>query len=285
MPVYKMRIAFNGRNYAGWQKQPGLHTVQQAVEDTLRSIFQESGLGVTASGRTDAGVHALDMTVSFRTETELPEEEAAAKLKQRLPHDIRLLKIEHAPPGFNAHKDALGKAYVYVICPGEPEIFLKDLCWNWVNKPITEEVRKAVKLLAGKHDFRSFTGRHTEGDTVRTVYRAELTEIGNLVCFYISGNGFLYKMVRRLTGFLYETAQGKHTAEDLKEQLEHPEIPADDATVAPPEGLYLQKVFYQEDEWNGDRPASPEPLCRFGIFCPDSSIFPQQARHVKVNLT
>ena len=257
MPVYKLRIAFNGKGYAGWQKQPGLHTVQQAVEDTLRSIFRDSGLGVTACGRTDAGVHALDMTVSFRTGNDLPDAEAAGLLKQRLPHDIRLEKIEHAPPGFDAHKDALGKAYVYVICPGEPNIFLKEYCWNWLNTPVTEEVRKAAELLAGRHDFRSFTGRHTEGNTVRTIYRAELLQFGDLVCFYISGDGFLYKMVRRLTGFLYETAQGKHTADDLKELLEHPAIPSDDVTVAPPGGLYLKKVFYRDDEWKEDHLTAP----------------------------
>ncbi|MBR4665007.1 MAG: hypothetical protein IKO93_14140, partial [Lentisphaeria bacterium] len=124
--------------------------------------------------------------------------------------------------------------------------------WNWINTPVTDEVRRALELLQGTHDFRFFTGRHTEDNTVRTLFRAELTEFGPLAVFYFSGDGFLYKMVRRLMGFLYEIAQGKHTAAELAEHLNHPEIPPDDLTVAPPEGLYLKKTFYQPDEWRLD---------------------------------
>ena len=89
------------------------------------------------------------------------------------------------------------------------------------------------------------------------MYRLDVKQFGPLVCLCFVGNGFLYKMVRRLAGFLYETAQGKHTAGDLKELLEHPAIPSDDVTVAPPEGLFLKKVFYREDEWKEDRLLQP----------------------------
>ena len=252
MTDYRMRIAFNGTSYSGWQRQPGLHTVQQCVEETLQSVFQEKDLTVTASGRTDSGVHALDFPLSFRSVKSLPEKELTRQLKVRLPHDIRLLEIAHAPR-FNAHTDALGKAYVYLICPGEPDIFLRGLCWNWLNTPINASVRTAVKMLPGMHDFRSFTGRHAAGNTVRTIYRAELIRFGPLVCFYLSGNGFLYKMVRRLAGFLYETAKGIHQPGLLPELLKNPVLPSDDRTVAPPEGLYLKKVFYRPEEWRQDR--------------------------------
>ena len=253
MNVYRMKIAFNGAHYAGWQRQPGLLTVQQGVEDALRSVFREPALTVTACGRTDAGVHALEMTLSFHAENGLQEEAIESALKQRLPHDIRLVGIERAPDDFNAHKMAQGKAYVYVTVPGEPSIFLRGLSWNWVGIPVNKEVRRSLKLLPGTHDFRYFTGKHSEDDTVRTLYRAELIETGPFAVFYFSGNGFLYKMVRRLTGFLYETARGMHTADELAEHLEHPEIPPDDLTVAPPDGLYLKKAFYEPDEWRNDR--------------------------------
>ena len=252
MSVYRMRIAFNGTRYAGWQRQPGLPTIQQSVEEILRSVFQEPDLTVTTCGRTDAGVHALDMTLSFHAESECPEQKIQLLVKQRLPHAIRLLEISPAPDDFNANRAALGKAYVYAVSPGEPNIFLPGLCWNWVDTPVTEEVRRALQLLPGTHDFRYFTGKHSDSGTVRTLYRAELVEFGSLSVFYFAGNGFLYKMVRRLTGFLYETAQGKHTADELAEHLAHPEIPPDDLTVAPPDGLYLKKAFYKTDEWQQD---------------------------------
>ena len=157
MSVFRMRIAFNGSRYAGWQRQNGLTTVQQSVEEVLHSVFRDHALTVTACGRTDAGVHALDMTLSFRTEAEASGVQSL--LKQRLPHDIRLLEIAPAPDDFNAHNSALGKAYVYVVSPGEPNIFLHGLSWNWVDTPVTDEVRLALKLLQGTHDFRFFTGR------------------------------------------------------------------------------------------------------------------------------
>lgn len=254
MSVYRMRIAFNGTHYAGWQRQPGLLTVQQSVEEVLRSVFREPDLTVTTCGRTDAGVHALDMTLSFHAESECPEQQIQLLVKQRLPHDIRLLEIAPAPDDFNANRAALGKAYIYAVSPGEPHIFLHGLCWNWVDTPITGEVRRSLELLPGTHDFRYFTGKHSDSATVRTLYRAELVDFGRLSFFYFSGNGFLYKMVRRLTGFLYETAQGRHTADELAEHLAHPEIPPDDLTVAPPDGLYLKKAFYKPDEWRQDHP-------------------------------
>ena len=252
MTDYRMRIAFNGQAYAGWQRQPGQNTVQQCVEEVLRSVFQEKDLTVTASGRTDAGVHALDMALSFRTAKTLPEEELVRLLKLRLPHDIRLREIVPSP-GFNAHADALGKAYVYLIRPGEPDIFLKGLCWNWPGTEVNDELRRAVPRLVGTHDFRFFTGRRADNGTVRTIFRAELLWFGPLLCFYISGSGFLHKMVRRLAGFLYETALGRCTADDLTRQLENPQSPPDDFTVAPPDGLYLQRVFYRPGEWREDR--------------------------------
>ena len=252
MTCYRMRIAFNGSRFSGWQRQTGLRTVQQSAEETLRPVFRDPDLKVSACSRTDAGVHALDMTLSFRTETDLPDEELAALLKRRLPHDIRLIEAVHAAARFDACRDALGKAYVYVIRPGEPDIFLKDLCWNWPEGVSPQTCLPMIERLPGTHDFRFFTGRHVEQDTVRTIFRAELIRFGSLYCLYISGNGFLYKMVRRLAGFLYEAARGEHSAEEFVRLLEKPGPPADDVTVAPPEGLYLKKAFYEPGEWQAD---------------------------------
>ena len=253
MSCYRMRIAFNGSRFSGWQRQTGLRTVQQSVEETLRPIFRYPELKASACGRTDAGVHALDMTLSFHSKNDLPERELAELLKLRLPHDIRLLEAVRAPEHFDACRDALGKAYVYVIQPGEPDIFLKGLCWNWPDEVSPEICRGMIAQLPGTHDFRFFTGRHGEKDTARTIFRAELVRFGSVFCFYLSGNGFLYKMVRRLAGFLYETARGEHSPEEFARLLDRPEPPADDVTVAPPEGLYLKKAFYEPEAWQEDR--------------------------------
>jgi len=262
MTCYRMRIAFNGSRFSGWQRQDGLRTVQRSVEETLCSIIRDPEVKTTACSRTDAGVHALDMTLSFCSGNDLPDRELSTLLKTRLPHDIRLIEAVHAPMDFNAQRDALGKAYVYVIQTGEPDIFLRGLCWNWPGTFPVERLRPIIEQLPGTHDFRSFTGRHAEKDTARNIFRAELIPFGSLLCFYISGNGFLYKMVRRLAGFLYETARGDHSPEDFRRLLKAPQPPSDSVTVAPPEGLYLKKVFYEPEEWKLDQLTIP-PFLHF----------------------
>lgn len=252
MQNYRMSIAFNGSRYAGWQRQKDAPSVQQTVEKTLRSVFHEDTLSVTGCGRTDAGVHAQEMTLSFKTAEPIAAEQLSALLNRRLPHDLRLLDLSFADPDFNAHRSACGKAYVYAVHTGSYNVFLKELCWDWPEIRFPDEVKKSLNLIAGTHDFRSFTGKKADTCTVRTIHRAELIPFGPLWCFYFSGSGFLYKMVRRLTGLLYEVALGKKSADDLKNLLEQPAVPPDDIMVAPPQGLYLRKVFYAPDEWKSD---------------------------------
>lgn len=251
MQNYRMTIAFNGSRYAGWQRQKDAPSVQQTVEEILRSVFHED-IPVTGCGRTDAGVHAQEMTLSFRTSGTVSAGQLSTQLNRRLPHDMRLLDLSPAAADFNAHRSACGKAYVYAVHTGAYNVYLKDLCWDWPEIRFPSEVKKSLPLLAGTHDFRSFTGRKADACTVRTIHRAELIPFGPLWCFYFSGSGFLYKMVRRLTGLLHEIATGKKSADDLKNMLEHPAVPPDAITVAPPQGLYLRKTFYAPDEWKSD---------------------------------
>lgn len=261
--TYGMEIAYNGTNYGGWQRQTnGTNSVQACVEDILRRIVKSETLCVSACSRTDAGVHALGMSCSFRTEKLLDEGKTFSALKNQLPHDIRLERLCLAEPGFHAHRNVLGKSYVYAVNVGYYSLFLKQGCWSWSDVSSVECLKDLLSLLVGRHDFRSFTGKNMEGEnTERTLYRAEMYPFGPVVCFYFAGDGFLYKMVRRIVGALYETASGKRTAQSFREMVLHPQCPPDSITVAPPEGLYFKKAFYEEGQWESDSLAEPPFFC------------------------
>ncbi len=251
--TYKLVLAFNGTAYAGWQRQKNAVTLQQIVEEVLRNLFHREKLCVIGCGRTDAGVHALGMTVSFRIDASIPAAELSAALNKRFPHDIRLVSAEETDPRFNAHFSNHGKAYVYAVNLGYENLFLTDACWSWTEAPHMDHVKAAVPMMLGEHDFLNFTGRKADiSSTVRTIYRAELVEFGPVVCFYFSGNGFLHKMVRRLMGFFHNIALGNLTEENFAEAMKFPDYNVCEE-VAPAQGLYLKKVFYEPDGWKTDR--------------------------------
>jgi len=252
---YLLRFAFRGDSYAGWQRQVSALSVQQVMEDCLRRILEDSRLCLTGCSRTDAGVHAREMCASFRTANVFDAQEVMKSLSVQLPHDIRVISMEEKEPGFNAHSDVQGRAYVYAVYTGEYALYLKGLCqsWNDVSPDFDREsLRRTVSMICGAHDFRNFTGkRKNAGSFIRTIRRAEIYAFGRVLCFYLSGDGFLYQMIRRLAAQWHEIAAGRLSAEAFEQMLDGPEQPVNDA-AAPSCGLYLKKVFYQPDEWKTD---------------------------------
>lgn len=252
---YKMVFSYNGTNYFGWQRQScSAATVQETLEEILRNIFHKNDLVLTGCGRTDSGVHALGMTASFHVDALIPPVELKRCLNKRVPHDIIIHQVEEKP-FFNAHEEAKGKAYVYTVKCGNYSIFLPDCCWCWLEKGDLAEVKKALKALEGTHDFRNFSGRAAPNST-RTIFRAELYDFSPVICFYFSGNGFLHKMVRRMVGGLHEVYTGKITSGEFIRTVREPDF-CKVQEVAPPKGLFLKKVFYEEEEWKKDELLQP----------------------------
>ena len=140
---YRLDFSFNGTQYFGWQRQSCGNTVQEAMEEVLRNIFHKKDLVLTGCGRTDTGVHALNMTASFHVDAKIPPEELKKCLEKRLPHDIAILNVENLPR-FNAHEEALGKAYVYTVKLHAYSLFLPDGCWPWVEEGDLDAVKEAV---------------------------------------------------------------------------------------------------------------------------------------------
>ena len=243
---YKITIAYDGTNYAGWQVQPGKTTVQGEIE---RAIEHLSGhhIRIHHSGRTDAGVHAKGQVAHFDLKEPVDSGRFMNSLNALLKPDVRIMKFEKVPSDFNARYDAISKEYRYFIWNGHavpPELRLYRL--HERRRLNIAAMRKAAEQLVGKHDFAAFTAnprREIEG-TVKTITKLTVsrTREGD-VTICVTGEGFLYKMVRSITGFLLRVGIGELKPEDTRHFLKAGARTNEVPTVKP-HGLFLWRVDY-----------------------------------------
>lgn len=245
---FKMTIAYDGGAYCGWQVQPNGRTIQGELERAVHSVGGRS-VRVTASGRTDAGVHATGQVVSFQVETDLPAETWRRALNANLPDDIRVLAAERRPR-FHAIRDAIGKRYRYVLQDGEPEnLFLRHYAWRTRRPLELEAMRQAASRLLGRHDFSSFEAAGApRADSVRTIHDITVERPPHdaaQLWIEIEADGFLYNMVRNIVGSLEVIGAGKQPVAWIEEVLAARDRKRAAAT-APPQGLFLIRVDYPE---------------------------------------
>lgn len=251
MQTIKLTIAYEGTAYSGWQYQPQRNTVQGVVEDALNRVTGEV-IRTVASGRTDAGVHALGQVVSFSTESRLPPEVLQRALNAELPADVVVQCAEKAPQDFHATHHALRKRYRYVIHDGPiRDVFRLRYAWHCRQRLDTEAMDRAAKLLLGTHDFCSFeTSGSQRTSTVRTICDVEVRRgragESDLVTTEVEANGFLYNMVRTIVGTLVDVGRGARPESWISEVLTA-KSRAVAGRTAPPQGLFLVKVEYERD--------------------------------------
>jgi tRNA pseudouridine38-40 synthase len=249
MRTVKLTLAYDGTAYAGWQVQPGEKTVQGAVEQALAKITGQS-IRAIASGRTDAGVHALAQVVSFRTENRLSCEVLRRALNAELPRDVAALEVVEAADGFHAVRDAVRKRYRYLIHDGPVrDVFRRRYCWQYPNRLDVDKMGRAAQTLVGTHDFSSFETSGAEREnSVRTVYElsVERGRAGqhDLVTIEVEANGFLYNMVRAIVGTLVEVGRGAEAESWVADVLAAADRRAAGPN-APPQGLVLVRVDYE----------------------------------------
>lgn len=245
MKNFKLTLCYDGSRYSGWQRQGNTENTIQDKLETLLSRLLEQRVDVNGSGRTDAGVHARGQVCSFRAETDLSCEELLTQIRRYLPEDIGAVELEEADQRFHARLNAAEKIYVYRIWnSAEPNVFERKFMTACPEPLDIEAMEKAAALLCGKHDYTSFcANRHMKKSAVRTVYHIQIEKKGNELKLTFCGNGFLYNMVRILTGTLLEVGRGERSAESMTEILEAKNRGMAGAT-APPQGLYLWKVIY-----------------------------------------
>jgi tRNA pseudouridine38-40 synthase len=244
-----MTIAYDGTDFVGWQRQPGQRTVQGELERVLTYVTGEA-TPVTASGRTDAGVHALAQVVGFQTHSQLPPETLLKALNAELPDDICVFDVSPAPEDFDPIRDAVRKRYRYVIEDSRPpDLFMRQYYWRVFNRLDIDAMTAAAAALVGKHDFVSFeTGGSSRLTTVRTIHELlierRLDARTERVVMEVEADGFLYNMVRNIVGTLVLVGRGKRPIAWPGEVLAAKDRRAA-GMRAPARGLFLMWVKYE----------------------------------------
>lgn len=257
-----LRIAYDGTNYHGWQIQKNGVTVEQRLSEALLALLGAETELIGAS-RTDAGVHAIGNVAVFDTDSRIPPGKFAVALNHYLPEDIRILHSQEVRTDFHPrHCDSM-KTYEYTILAAQTEIPIFSRYSYHVYRPLdVEKMRMAAEMLEGTHDFSAFCSAGSQvKDKVRTIYNINIKEVpfsdrwgdnlsgileGGEVRIRVSGNGFLYNMVRIIAGTLIEAGQGDRTAASIREALESGDRSLTGPT-APPQGLMLLGIQYLED--------------------------------------
>ena len=244
---YFITFSYDGTNYNGYQKQPSGRTIQKEVEDVLYKINGDKKVPVTATGRTDAGVHALNQKAHFDLDKEIEPSRLKESMNKMLPEDIYVKRVEIVDDDFHARYNVKAKEYIYKINMGEYDPIMKNYVYQYNKKLDIAEMERALKYLEGEHNFKSFTKSTPEIiDYTRTIISATLIrKIKNVneITISLVGTGFLRYMVRNIVGLLIEVGEGKYKSEDIFDILKQEDRTSAGKT-APPNGLYLKEVFY-----------------------------------------
>ena len=241
----KLIVAYDGTNYCGWQIQPNGITVEEVLNKKLSKLTGED-IKIIGASRTDSGVHAMGNVAVFDTDTTIPPERIAYALNQRLPDDIVAVSSEEVPHNWHPRYCNCSKTYEYHILNSQIPDPNRRLNRYFVSYKLDlDKMREAASYIVGEHDFVSFCNVRTNvEDTVRTVYSLDVESNGDEITIRITGNGFLYNMVRIIVGTLLRVGRGFYTPEQVKEILEAKNRKAAGVT-APPHGLMLVKIDYE----------------------------------------
>lgn len=244
MRTYKLTIAYDGTRYQGWQRQANTDQTIQGILERVISGAAGYPVEVNGSGRTDAGVHASGQTASVALHGLEKEIFFTEEINRMLPGDIRILGADLVKNGFHARKSAVGKVYEYRIDTGnKPDVFRSRYCYHFPHELDLEAMRKAAGYLTGTHEYAAYTDKKDEKSTKRTIYDIMVSGQGGSVSIRYDGTGFLYHMVRILTGTLLEAGIHERIPESVLEAL-HTKERGQSGFLAPARGLFLRKVRY-----------------------------------------
>ncbi len=241
----KLTIEYDGKDFNGWQKQPNKLNIQGEIERAIKDITGED-VDLIASGRTDAGVHALGQVANFKTDSNIPVEKIPIALNTKLKRSIRILAAEEVDERFHSRYNCKKKTYRYVINNSvNGTAIYRNLEYNFSQELNVDKMNEAVKYFIGEHDFKGFKASGTSSkSSVRTIYDAKVYKNGDRVNIELTGNGFLYNMVRIIAGTLIDVGIGKILPEQITDIINSKERTKAGKTL-PPNGLYLVKVEYE----------------------------------------
>lgn len=241
-----MRVAYDGTNYCGWQVQPNGITIQEVLERHLSELLKEP-ITLMGASRTDAGVHALGNVAVFDTNARMPGEKISYALNQKLPEDIRIQESREVASDFHPRYQKSEKTYEYKILNRRFPIPTERFYAHFTYVPLNvEKMRQAAEYLIGTHDFKSFCGTGAQvKTTVRRITGLSINKWGDVITIRVSGEGFLYNMVRIIAGTLMEIGSGKYPPERMEDILEGKDRQLAGNT-APARGLTLVKIQYPD---------------------------------------
>ncbi|MBE7050586.1 MAG: tRNA pseudouridine(38-40) synthase TruA [Ruminococcaceae bacterium] len=240
----KLILQYDGSNYHGFQIQPSVETVQGVLERTVKEITGES-VRVYGCSRTDAGVHAYRYVAGFKTGTPIPPDKISVVMNNHLPDDIRVISSYEEKEDFHPRFSCVSKTYRYIINTDETsDVFMRNYEWQVKKELDIRAMEEACKYIVGEHDFRSFmTSGPDMETTVRNVFSLHVKKEGNRIIIYINADGYLYNMVRIITGTLCLVGEGRISPENVGEIIAKKNREYAGPT-APPQGLYLYEIFY-----------------------------------------
>ncbi len=240
---YKINIEYDGSKYKGWQRLKNSDKTIQAKIELLLSKLLDENIEIYGSGRTDAGVHAYGQVAHFETRKEIDIEKFLNICNQMLPTDIVIKKIERVPLDFHARYSAKSKIYQYKIWNSNiPSAINRKYVYHVSNNLDIKAMKETANYFIGEHDFRNFSAIKTNKSTIRKIFSIDINQKGEEIDIYYHGEGFLYKMVRLLTGTLIQVGLGELNPEDVLNILEREDKYI--GTAAPAHGLYLLEVDY-----------------------------------------
>lgn len=241
---YKVTLAYDGKNYAGFQSQTNAVAIQDIVEKAIERVFGEK-IRIVMSSRTDAGVHALGQVFHFDSDKEKEEGKLKFSLNSLLPDDIHVMKVKQVSRDFHARYSVKKKTYEYLINIGEYDVFLKGRAYQCFYKLDVDLMKEGAKLFLGEHDFTSFNTSSLKEypNQVRNITEFSITRKKDLLKIKVTSSGFLRNMVRIMVGTLIDLGRGKKSLDDVKNMLENPSKTTRRYN-ADPNGLYLVKIFY-----------------------------------------
>lgn len=259
----RIKVAYDGRSFYGWQRQAGFGTVQETLETALKDLIGEH-LTVFGSGRTDTGVHALGQVASFHVDTPLPDHRLLLALNAHLPRSVVVTALESCEEGFHAQASALGKRYLYLVLTTRFRPPFGHDYHHWVSDALDlGAMRRAAGHLVGEHDFSALASAGSaRRSSVRHVRQLRIAARRDRLAMLVTGNGFLYNMVRTVAGTLIEVGRGRMSADSIPDILRSGDRSMAGPT-APASGLYLLRVFYGESCFWGQ---TYGPRGRPGVF-------------------
>ena len=241
----KLTIEYDGKEYHGWQKQPGKLNIQGEIERAIKNVTGED-VELIASGRTDAGVHALGQVANFKTNSNIELEKIPIAINSQVKKSIRIQNAEEVDQNFHSRFNCKRKTYRYVIDNSKyGSAIYRNISYHLPVALNVEDMKKAIKYFEGEHDFKAFKSSGTSSkSSVRTIYKADVITEGTSIAIDLTGNGFLYNMVRIIAGTLVDVGMRKIKPDEIPDIIESKDRNRAGKTL-PPHGLMLLHVEYE----------------------------------------